>query len=301
MRLYGCCITIKGVIHMQLQIGFIGAGKVGVNLGRYFTQKGIYVVGFYDCNIENAKEAAHLTNTHTYSTIELLVKASQIIFITTPDDFISKIGQIISSFSLQDKFICHCSGSLSSNSLICVKNAGGFIYSIHPIFPFSNKYIPIKELETMCFSVEGDIDTKNKKNQGILDLLDSLPNFYFTRKKSQNASYHLANVMVSNLVLSLLHKGVEYFKLLGLSEQEALAAIQPLVKVNIENIFSNGFSKSLTGPVARGDISTVKRHLETTQNNEDKKIYQLLSRHLLTLVPVYTDKHNQMNNELKEK
>ena len=60
-------------------------------------------------------------------------------------------------------------------------------------------------------------------------------------------------------------------------------ALFPLIEGNIESIHKNGFVKSLTGPVARGDIETVKKHIEAL-NNEDKCLYNLLSLNLLKLV-----------------
>ena len=151
------------------------------------------------------------------------------------------------------------------------------------MFAFSNKNIPISELEKIYFSIEGDINTQINDDIPVIALLNSLGNKYFVRDLKDSATYHLANVFVSNLVLSLLDIGTGYLKTLGLSEEDAFEALFPLIEGNIKNIQENGFVNSLTGPAARGDVETIKKHLEAL-NNEDKGLYNSLSLNLLKLV-----------------
>lgn len=151
------------------------------------------------------------------------------------------------------------------------------------MFAFSNKNIPISELEKIYFSIEGDINTQINDDIPVIALLNSLGNKYFVRDLKDSATYHLANVFVSNLVLSLLDIGTGYLKTLGLSEEDAFEALFPLIEGNIKNIQENGFVNSLTGPAARGDVETIKKHLEAL-NNEDKCLYNSLSLNLLKLV-----------------
>ena len=278
MRLkLGCCITLDG--GDTIKIGFIGPGKVGVNLGRYFTHKGIKISGFYG---NNSKEASEITNSKSYDNYEEIIKDSNILFITTPDDIISIIDREISKFDLKNKSICHASGSLKSTILSNAKLSGALIYSIHPMFAFSNKNIQITELENIYFSIEGDLNTEAIKDIPVIELMKILGNKYFQRNLEDSSTYHLANVFVSNLVLSLLEIGTSYLRKLGLSEEDSLNALFPLIQGNIDNIHANGFVKSLTGPAFRGDINTIKKHLEALRK-EDTDVYNSLSLNLLKL------------------
>jgi predicted short-subunit dehydrogenase-like oxidoreductase (DUF2520 family) len=292
MRLkLGCCITHNG--GDTIKIGFIGPGKVGVNLGRYFTHKGADLSGFYGKNIESTTDAANITKSKFYESIQEIIKESDILFITTPDDIISIIDNELSKFDLYSKSICHTSGSLKSNVLCNAKHSGAFIYSIHPIFAFSNKNMNLNELEKIYFSIEGDIF----EDSIVLKLLESLGNNFFVRDEETSSTYHLANVFISNLTLSLLEIGISYFKVFGLSEEEALEAVKPLIDGNINSIYSKGFVNSLTGPVLRGDFQTVENHLSVI-NNKDKEIYNLLSLNLLKLVALKNSEG--LKNEEKE-
>lgn len=242
--------------------------------------KAYYVTGFYGRNQLSLLESTNLTKTKIYSNLKDIIDENDILFITTSDDSIEIIDKKLSKFNLKHKYICHTSGSLKSSILFCSKKAGALIYSIHPIFAFSNKNTDIKKMKDICFSIEGD---NEKDDLFIQDFINSLGNQFFIRDKNTSSTYHLANVLVSNLVLSLLNVGVNYFIKLGLSEEEALKAINPLVKINIENILDNGFSKALTGPIVRGDITPIKKHLSAL-DEKDEDIYKILSLNLLKII-----------------
>jgi len=258
-----------------------------VNLGRYFTHKGIKLSGFYGQNINTTIEATNITKSKFYDNIQDIIKESDILFITTPDDIISIIDRELSKFDLTNKSVCHTSGSIKSNVLYNAKDSGALIYSIHPMFAFSNKNTNLKELENIYFSIESDVlkESSSIENNTVINLIKNLGNKFFIRSKETSSIYHLANVFVSNLTLSLLDIGTSYLKKLGLTENEALSAIKPLVEGNIESIFEKGFVNSLTGPVSRADVTTIQNHLSVLEK-EDKEIYNILSLNLLKLVAI---------------
>lgn len=328
MRLkLGCCITHGGD---TIKIGFIGPGKVGVSLGRYFTHKGMELSGFYGRDINTTIEAANITKSKFYDNIKDIIKESNILFITTPDDMISIIDRELSKFDLNNKSICHTSGSLKSNVLSNTKHSGALIYSIHPIFAFSNKNTSLQEMENIYFSIEGDYLENSSSNNSIsgdfgcniknssfrnyelkdnktnfnneqipvINFMRTLGNKFFIRGKETSSIYHLANVFVSNLTLSLISIGTNYLKKLGLNEEEALNAIKPLIQGNIDSIINKGFVNSLTGPILRGDISTIEKHLSVLEK-EDKELYKILSLNLLKLVSL--KENNNITNSQNER
>jgi 3-hydroxyisobutyrate dehydrogenase-like beta-hydroxyacid dehydrogenase len=76
---------------VPIKIGFIGAGKVGFSLEKYFIQNNIEVTGYFSKTLISSKEAAIFTETIFYSNLEDLVSESDIIFITTLDYEISNL------------------------------------------------------------------------------------------------------------------------------------------------------------------------------------------------------------------
>ena len=101
-----------------MKIGFIGAGRVGVTLGRYFdaqkkSMKNYDIIGYYDISESALKEAIILTKTKRF-TLEEIVINSDILFITVVDGAIKDVWNQIKDFNLEEKIVCHCSGAISS-------------------------------------------------------------------------------------------------------------------------------------------------------------------------------------------
>ena len=268
----------------NIKIGFIGPGKVCINLARYFTHYNLNVVGIYGRNKNHNDDIFISHKCEYFNKIEDLIKQCNIIFITTPDDIISKIDLELSRFDLRNKSVCHCSGSLNSQVLSNVKHANALVYSIHPLFAFSNKNIPIEDLKHMYFSIEGDKLYKNSNinELKIIKILKNIPNKFFIRNADYSVQYHIANVMASNFILSLLNIAVDYMKMQNISEEEALNALKPLIQNNINSIFSRGFKNSLTGPAVRNDINTILKHKEKLKA-EHINLYDTLSLNLLKI------------------
>ena len=274
-------------------IGFIGCGKVGFSLGKYFSLKGITLSGYYSEFYKDAIEASEFTNSKAYENINDLVRDSSMIFITTPDDSIHEVWQKLSTLNLSNKIICHTSGSLTSSIFLDINNSDAFAYSLHPIFAFSDKYNSYKNLQNAYFSIEGP----ELHIHELKDFIKSLGNKSFVINKDDKALYHLASVTVSNLVLSLINTGCSYLSQCGLSENDALEALLPLIQNNIDNIKTNGFISALTGPIERNDLGTVKHHIGAIPTG-DIELYKNLSLKLLSLSE---EKHkNKDYKELKE-
>ena len=144
-----------------MKIGFIGAGKVGFSLGKYLSINNLEITGYYSKNINSAKEAAVFTNSNYFSNLEDIINQSDIIFITTQDSFIKDVWDNIKNFTIKDKIICHCSGSLSSNIFSNIAGHDAYGYSVHPMFAFSDKYNSYKNLNKAFISIEGSKEKIN--------------------------------------------------------------------------------------------------------------------------------------------
>ena len=118
-----------------LNIGFIGAGKVGTAMGIYLKEKNYNILGYYSRTYESAQNAAALTNCNAFIKLESLVKNSDLLFITTNDDEISKICNRLLDEDLinAEKIVVHMSGADSSKILEKLKKKGCYIYSLHPL------------------------------------------------------------------------------------------------------------------------------------------------------------------------
>lgn len=275
-----------------IKFGFIGAGKVGFSLGKYLQENHINISGYYSKSQHSAKEAAIFTNTQQYNNLEDLIKNSDAIFITTPDNQITDVWNEIKKLPIKEKLICHCSGSISSEIFSNINNHGAYGYSIHPMFAISNKYNSYKNLSQAFITIEGH----KKYTEYFKVLFSSFGNGVAIINKDNKTLYHAATVTVSNLVLGLINNGINYLQESGFTKEMAIKALYPLIEFNLKNIKDNGIINSLTGPIERGDLSTVINHLNVL-NEEDKDLYKLLSKNILKIAKIKNADRDYKNLE----
>ena len=282
-----------------MKIGFIGAGKVGCTLGKFFTEGGIRMTGYYSRHIESAKAAADFTGTCCYDELSRLVHDSDAIFITVPDGTITDIYKELIKFDIRGKQICHCSGSISAGEAFPdAAETGALVFSIHPLFPISDKFTTYRELTGAFFCLEGD----EKCVDVWKEQLESMGAKTQVINPKDKVSYHAGCAIASNLVCALLHESIGLLKGCGFSETGARKALAPLIRSNIGHILTDGPVKALTGPVERNDIGTVRKHIDCFRTNEEKELYCMVSS---DLIQIAREKHpdtdfSEMENVLRE-
>ena len=263
-----------------MKIGFIGAGKVGYSLGRYFTENGIFLTGYYSRNIQSAMEAAKFTGSKRYDELSELVSDSDVIFITVPDGSITEVYNMVKVLGIAGKQICHCSGAMSAAEAFRDLSAyGASGCSIHPLFPVSSKYDSFKELHKAFFCIEGDEAGVNEWSE----LFDKFGNRTKVISGENKSEYHAACSISSNLVCALAAKSLSTLEKCGFTESEAKIAIEPLIMSNIRRILAVGPVDALTGPVERNDVDTVLKHIRCMGNEVDRNMYMAVSRKLVDL------------------
>lgn len=259
-----------------MKVGFIGAGKVGCSLGNYFMRNNIPVVGFYSRTQASASEAAKRCNTAHIDKIDKILTMCDVLFLTVPDDAVAEVWKQVKAFPIEGKYICHCSGSLSSAVLSGIEETGAYGYSIHPMFPFKNMKTAYEDLKQALFTVEGDADHMNI----LMDLLKLCGNQFVPIQKEDKGRYHAAAVYASNLMVGLISRSMKILETCGFCEEEALCALKPLAVQNLDNIFESGIENALTGPVERHDVGTVNKHLQVLDEQE-KDIYIALTKEII--------------------
>lgn len=255
-----------------MRIGFVGAGKVGFTLGRYMSERNVCVSGYYSRCKESARQASLFTHTKYYETLEEIIASSDALFLTVPDGAIEDVWNSIKRYSLTGKFICHCSGAMSSAVFSEIDQMGAFGYSIHPLFAVHSKLQSYQEISQAYFTIEG--------SECYLDFwkefFENLGNPVRLIRAEQKVLYHSAAVFASNLVTGLFETGVNLLMACGFDRESGEAALKPLFLHNSQSVASVGAKDALTGPVERGDLKTIQKHLNVLPE-EEREIYVRLS------------------------
>ena len=261
-----------------MRIGFIGAGKVGCTLGKYFRENGIPVSGYYNRTSEHAKEAAEFTDTLYYEDVNDLINDSDMIFITVSDNSIPMVYGSLDKKILAGKIIAHSSGALSSSVFTDSGTYGFYGYSIHPIYAVNDRFTAYKNFQNAFITIEGNED----KIDFLLNLFRSLGNKTAKISGENKVRYHSAAVFASNLVCGLFGKAEDILISCGFSQDDAKDALKGLFLDNASGIADKGPMLQLTGPIERNDTGTVRKHLEVLSEDE-KELYIAASKAVLKL------------------
>lgn len=263
-----------------MKIGFIGAGKVGFSLGKFFAQGGIPVTGYYSRHRDSAREAARFTQTKAYDDLKSLIQASDALFCTVPDGAIPTVFQQLGAYEIRGKQICHCSGAITAQEALSgLPGGGAYYYSIHPLFPVSSQYTAYRELSGAFFCLEGT----GPHLSWWAETISALGPKVRIIDGEAKLRYHAACSVASNLMCALGKVSLELLDSCGFSQEEALQALTPLMEANLAHLLQDGPAAALTGPVERGDAVTVAKHLSVLPDPAAEQLYRGASRKLVDL------------------
>lgn len=280
----------------SMNIGFIGAGKAGNALARYFVEHGIAVSGFYSRCASSAQDAAAACKVCCFNSPNDVVCASDIVFLTVPDSAISKVwtslyhAHMSGTVNLGNKIICHCSGCLTSAVFKHIEDVGAHGASFHPLLALSDPKRAQHDLACAHFALEGDVCATD----ALQNIMAPLGNHLHFMDERDKCRYHAAAVFASNFVLAPLATGAKLLESCGFDSQEARDALAPLVRGNVEAFLACGAKEALTGPVERNDLATAQAHLAALQDEETIDLYGALTR---ALICIAQEKHPEQTWE----
>lgn len=168
------------------------------------------------------------------------------------------------------------SGALGSDVLEDVKSAGAEVMAFHPVQTFTLDSDPYAVFKNICFDMEGDDEACILGECVARDLgAQSIRLDPEARVLS-----HLAMTVASNYSVSLVRMAEEIMISAGIPCDTAKKMLLPLFSNTARNISTIGTAKSLTGPVSRGDIEIIKKHLAALESldKEYKILYNGLAR-----------------------
>lgn len=242
----------------------IGTGMVGTAIGSLLKKSGYNVVSICDKSSTALKRAVSYTGGKPCKTIPDAVGHADSILITTPDDHIaSACREIASASSIAGKYVFHMSGAGGLDLLESSKKAGAFVASIHPLQSFSSIDQAIKNIPGSYFGVTADRSSLIPAKH-LIHKLGGIP---MVISNDQKPLYHAAACFASNYLVSLMNIVESIYRSIGIREKDAQRAYLPLVYGSLKNIEKSGSISSLTGPIARGDYGTIRKHLRTIDKN----------------------------------
>jgi len=262
-----------------VKVAIIGAGVLGTSLGILLRRAGHEIVAVCSRNRRTAQEAAqHIGAGQVVGDCGLAAMGADVVILAVPDRAIPAVGiEVAAGGALRrGATVLHLAGGLSSGILSGVRAAGGHRGAMHPLQSFADVEAAVLALPDTFFFVEGDPPALDV----IRELVVAVDGRTVEIEASAKALYHAGAAAASNFLVTLVEYAVTLLARAGVSRDVALQGLLPLIKGTVANLETLGLPDALTGPIARGDLGTVKRHLRALQEmpGDMARLYRNLAR-----------------------
>lgn len=261
-------VTARGIPLHMATVRIIGPGRAGGSFALALSSRGWSVAAPVTRDDDPTGAAAG---------VDLVV-------IATPDNNIADVARRITP--VPSTVIAHLSGSLGLSVLAPHTRRA----ALHPLAPLPRPEAGAKILTAECrFAIAGDPMAAR--------IVADLGGISFEVADQDRAAYHAAATIASNHLVSLLGQVERIAGSIGLP----LDAYLGLAATALQNVNDVGPTRALTGPVARQDWGTVRRHLEALSADEIA-MYEVLASGALRLAePSAVDKQPWRSHGAEER
>ena len=245
----------------MLKLGFIGAGTVGTALAARLAGRGYPVVAVSSRSRTSAQRLAQAASgCQIFDSNQAVADNAELIFITTPDDAIATVVAEVNWHPGQS--VVHCSGADSVDILQPAREAGAKVGAFHPLQTFASLQQAMENIPGSTFALEAEEPLLGT----LKDMAAALEGQWVELKSSDKVLYHAAAVLACNYMVTLTKLATDLWQTFGVPPPKATKALVPLLRGTLHNIETIGIPQCLTGPIARGDIGTIKKHLDALKS-----------------------------------
>jgi predicted short-subunit dehydrogenase-like oxidoreductase (DUF2520 family) len=274
----------------------VGAGVVGTALAVTLDRAGVPVTGLHGRQVEPTDAAQASSGVVGIGRIGRIVRStgeipqtlseSDAVIISVRDDRVPEVAaRLVSEGRLRPgQVLLHTSGANPARSILAaaaphVRAVG----TLHPLVSFADARVAdIEEgLHRIAFGIEGDEPARALASR----LVGALGARAVILEAESLALYHAGAVIASNYVVAMADTARSLLVKAGVPAEQALPVLIPLLASVVQNLAQVGLPGALTGPVERGDVTVVERHLETlgVRAPEVVELYRLVGRDVLRL------------------
>lgn len=240
----------------MLKVGFIGAGTVGTALARLLNERGYPVAAVSSRNPDSARSLAEAIGGCHVEDNQGVADIAELTFIVTPDDVIASVASQVNWHSGQS--VVHCSGADSTDILEPARKSGARVGAFHPLQTLASAKEAIDNIPGSTFAVEAEEPLLST----LKDMATALGGYWIELKASDKVLYHAGAVIACNYLVTLVKLATDLWQTFSVPPDKATQALIPLLRGTLTNIETIGIPDCLTGPIARGDIGTIKKHLD---------------------------------------
>jgi predicted short-subunit dehydrogenase-like oxidoreductase (DUF2520 family) len=262
----------------RLDIAIVGPGVVGTTLGILAARAGWRVAGVAGRSAKSARAAADAIAPGVRTgSAEQVAPAGGLVLLTVPDDEIEPLCRRLARVGALARggIVAHLSGALSSEVLAPARAlCGSAIGSMHPLQTFPSVRAGVERFAgTYCFCEDDE-----RAVAALSALAEAIGARPVRISPAAKPLYHAAAVMACNYLAALVDAALALAEAAGIARDDALPALEPLLRATLDHVTSAGPAAALTGPIARGDARIVARQVRDVDAADDRlgRIYRAL-------------------------
>lgn len=264
-------------------MGVLGLGRLGSCLARALHAAQLTPVALASRRRSVAEQLASELPGAQVMDVDALAQATDVLFIAVPDASLRSVceGMPLTAANA----LVHLSGVHALDVLSAAADRGAQVGALHPLQAFP-QHAGVERFRGIHAGVEASCASLRAQLEQTARALGAVP---FSLQGVDRAAYHAAAVFASNYVVALHAAAAEVWRRAGLAPETARSALAPLTLGAAQAISERELPLALTGPLARGDVASVSRHLDALQDDPARAaLYRALARELL-LLPLSLD------------
>jgi predicted short-subunit dehydrogenase-like oxidoreductase (DUF2520 family) len=232
------------------RIGIIGSGRAGTALGAALAAAGYPVVGVTARSQASRERAARLLPGIPILSSAELAGAADVLVVAVPDDAIGAVAAELPT--TPDQYVVHLSGA---HGLAVLGRTAAVPVALHPPMTFTGTAVDVERIAEVTFTATAPAGARSLVERLVKDLgagLQWVPD-------EQRALYHAGVAHGANHLVTLLVQAFDVLRAAGIADPAV--TLRPILVATLDNTLRSGHD-ALTGPIARGDVDTVRAHLE---------------------------------------
>jgi predicted short-subunit dehydrogenase-like oxidoreductase (DUF2520 family) len=247
-------------------IGIAGAGRVAQALGRFLIQRGERVVAIAGRNPERTARAARFIGPAARPTaIQELPDVASHVLIAVSDAAVEPVAAILAQSGFRRGVALHTCGAKGPEALQALASQGVSCGALHPLQSFATAERGLASLPGSVVAIDGE----SQALQWAFSIVRLLRGRTIRIGPECRVLYHAAAVMASNYVTATICAAAELLQAAGIECSTVLMSLAPIVRASADNSLTLGPVDALTGPIERGDTSTVLAHIERLQHSSN--------------------------------
>ncbi len=215
--------------------------------------------------------------------IDQAALTADIVWICVPDDAIAAgAADLAARADWKGKIALHSSGALPARELAALRRRGAAVASVHPMMTFVRGARPPSPVG-IPFAIEGDPKALRAARAIVRDLRGEIVIIHARHKPL----YHALGAFASPLIVAELELAERVARAAGVASGLARRVVAPILRKTIDNYLAHGAAAAFSGPLARGDLQTVRMHLAVLRRVPGaREAYLVLARSAVRNLPV---------------